>query len=159
MNRGPALAQQSVAPGRSDETIEQTIAMNVTAFLAAEKKSNSAKTMHADPHLGNFARGHFDRADRPQAPRMKERRDAQKHGVENLRSTWNGREPFQPTHSELEDHPWSSFSTGARSATEGPFRTLPCASKREPWQGQSHVVSVRFQCTMHFKCGQMAVIS
>ena len=33
-------------------------------------------------------------------------------------------------------------------ATAGPFTTLPYASNREPWHGQSHVFSVEFQSTM-----------
>src|SRR5688572_15091765 len=90
---------------------------------------------------------------------MKKGGGGEQDRVENVRRAGNGRQPFQPANCELEDHDSPFFSIGARSATDGPFSTLPSASKREPWQGQSQVVSVRFQCTMHFRCGQIAVIS
>ena len=38
-----------------------------------------------------------------------------------------------------------STSIGARSRTAGPWMTVPSPVKREPWQGQSHVFSARFQ--------------
>src|SRR4051812_36423856 len=47
-------------------------------------------------------------------------------------------------------------STGARSRLAGPLMTWPCESKREPWQGQSHVFSPGFHCTMQPRCGQVA---
>jgi hypothetical protein len=37
----------------------------------------------------------------------------------------------------------------ARSSTAGPWMTFPVQSKREPWQGQSHVRSGAFQSTRH----------
>src|SRR6266550_5297071 len=36
------------------------------------------------------------------------------------------------------EEPWSTFS---KSEMAGPFRTRPSASKREPWHGQSQVLT------------------
>ena len=36
----------------------------------------------------------------------------------------------------------------------GPSMQRPWRSKREPWQGQSHVFSSRFQCRRQPRCGQ-----
>ena len=159
MKRCAAIEQQSVAPGLADKTIEQSIAMNVTAFPSAKKEPHAAETMHSRAHLGHSAGRRFDSADRLKTSRIENGGRGQQDRVENLRCAGNGRQPFQPANCKLEDHDSLFLSIGARSATDGPFNTLPTASKREPWQGQSQVVSVRFQCTMHFKCGQIAVIS
>src|SRR5438105_2065356 len=132
--------------------------MNMTRFLAAKKETDAAEPMNADTHTGASAHGRFNLADGAEPLPIKQSGRGEEHRVKNLRRPWNSREPFQPPNSEREDYV-SAFSTGARSATEGPFSTLPSASKREPWQGQSHVVSFRFQCTIHFRCGQTAVIS
>jgi DNA-binding NtrC family response regulator len=50
----------------------------------------------------------------------------------------------------------SESSCGGRSAFAGPLTTRPCASKRDPWQGQSHVFSNEFQLTMHPRWGHVA---
>src|SRR5687767_3121979 len=139
MGRRAAIAQQNVTLGLADKTIEQSVAMNVAAFLSAKKETHPAETMHSRSHLGHCARGRFDGADRSQASRMKKSGRGEQHRVENLRCAGNGREPFQPANCKVEDHDSASFSIGARSATDGPFNTLPSASKREPWQGQSQV--------------------
>ena len=125
--------------------------MNVAAFSSAKKEPDSAEPMHTRAHLVHFKRRRFNGADRSQTSRVKKRRRGEQHCVENLRRAGNGCEPFQPANCEREDHESPFFSIGARSATDGPFKTLPYASKREPWQGQSQVVSVRFQCTMHLE--------
>ena len=159
MSRRAALEHQSVSFFLADKTIEQPVPMNVAAFSSAKKEPDSAEPMHTRAHLVHFTRRRFNGADRSQTSRVKKRRRGEQHCVENLRRAGNGCEPFQPANCEREDHESPFFSIGARSATDGPFKTLPYASKREPWQGQSQVVSVRFQCTMHLRCGQMAVIS
>src|SRR5205823_519578 len=43
----------------------------------------------------------------------------------------------------------------SRGASAGPEKTSPVGLKREPWQGQSQVLSAAFQWTMHFKCVQI----
>ena len=145
MGRRAAVEEEGIALGLADETIEQPVAMYVAAFPSAKKEPHPAETMRTRTDFGNLARRRFHRADRSQSSRMKKRGRSEQHRVENVRRAGNGRQPFQPPHCELEDHDSPFFSTGARSATEGPFSTLPNASKREPWQGQSQVVSVRFQ--------------
>ena len=47
-------------------------------------------------------------------------------------------------------------STGSSGWIEGPFRTFPEVSKREPWHGQSQLFSALFQCTWQPRWGQMA---
>ena len=158
MRKSATLDHQRIAIRAADKTIEQTVSMNMAAFLSTKKEPDSTQAMNSRPNSGHFGRGLFDGANGTQTRRMKKRGRAEQHRVENLRRAGNGRQPFQPANCKRENHE-SPFSTGARSATDGPFRTLPRASKREPWQGQSQVVSVRFQCTMHFRCGQIAVIS
>src|SRR5688500_8458470 len=159
MGRRAAIEQESIAICQADKTIEQPVAMKVAAFPSAKKESYPAETMHPRTHFGHFTCRRFHRADRAQASRMKKGGRGEQQRVEKVRRAGNGRQPFQPANCELEDHDSPFSSIGARSATDGPFSTLPSASKREPWQGQSQVVSVRFQCTMHFRCGQIAVIS
>src|SRR2546423_6687230 len=122
------------------------------------KETNAAKSMDADAHFGPGPHARLTRAYRAQQCGMKRARRAEEHRVEGLRRARDSREPFESPDGERKNYV-SLFSTGARSATDGPFSTLPSGSKREPWQGQSQVVSFRFQCTMHFKCGQTAVIS
>ncbi len=47
-----------------------------------------------------------------------------------------------------------SFSGGAsaKGLIAGPFRILPSGANREPWHGQSQLVSVAFHETMHPRC-------
>ena len=158
MRTRAAIAHQRVPIRPADKTIEQPVSVEMAAFLSVEKEAYSAKAMNPRSYPGQFVHRFFNGADGSQTRRMKKRRRAEQHRIENLRRAGNGRQPFQPADREEENHA-SPSSIGARSATDGPFKTLPRASKREPWQGQSQVVSVRFQCTIHFKCGQIAVIS
>ena len=97
----------------------------------------------ARAHSGPSANLRLDFADRAEARRMKQSGRAKQERVEHLRGTRNSREKFQPPDDNRENQVLSS--TGARSATDGPFNTLPSASNRDPWHGQSQVVSVRFQ--------------
>src|ERR1051325_3521011 len=46
----------------------------------------------------------------------------------------------------------STCSTGASGRVAGPSITDPSTAKREPWHGQSHVVSALFHATMHPRC-------
>jgi len=50
----------------------------------------------------------------------------------------------------------SLAAIGASGASAGPAITLPSGLKREPWHGQSHVLSASFQSTMHAMCVQTA---
>lgn len=158
MRQRASLGNQRVALIGADEAVEQTVPVDMARLFAVAKKADAAQPMNAHAHPGPSADRAFDYRNRPKPPRAKERGRRGQQRVENLRRAGNSRQPLQPVNDEFENQS-SLFSTGARSATDGPFRTFPSASKREPWQGQSHVVSVRFQCTMHFKCGQTAVIS
>lgn len=44
--------------------------------------------------------------------------------------------------------------TLSNGVSAGPLWTAPVGLKREPWQGQSQVLSAAFQWTMHFMCVQ-----
>lgn len=158
MWRRATVAHQGITICAAHKAIEQPVSVQVTEFFPSKAEADAAEAMNSRAHSGKFGYRLFDGADGAQPCRMKKRGRCEQHRIENLRCAGNGREPFQPANCKLENHE-SPFSTGARSATDGPFSTLPSASKREPWQGQSQVVSLRFQCTMHFKCGQIAVIS
>ena len=157
MRQRTPFGNQRVTPVAADKAIEQTVPMNMARLPALVEKSDPAQPMDTHPHPRPTANRSFDRRDCPEPRWVKQRCRRKQERVENLGRAGNSPEPLQPVNDELENQ--SFVSTGARSATDGPFRTFPSASKREPWQGQSHVVSVRFQCTMHFKCGQTAVIS
>src|SRR5579872_3473272 len=47
-------------------------------------------------------------------------------------------------------------SSGLSGLIAGPFRTFPSGSNREPWQGQSQLLSVAFQATIQPRWGQTA---
>jgi hypothetical protein len=158
MRQAAALGNQRIAILPADMAIEQSVPVNMTRFLSVMEKPDAAKPMNLHLRPRPLADGGFNRAHRAKPSRAKERGPGEQHRVENLRRTGDPRQPFQPVNDELKNQS-PLGSTGARSATDGPFNTFPSASNREPWHGQSHVVSVRFQCTMHFKCGQIAVIS
>ncbi len=158
MRQGASLINQRIAPVTSDVAIEQAVPVNMTRFLSMMEKADAAKPMNSHLRPRPMTDGGFNRAHCAKPGGAKERRPGEQHRVENLRRAGDPRQPLQP----VNDKPKNQSplgSTGARSATDGPFKTFPRASNREPWHGQSHVVSVRFQCTMHFKCGQIAVIS
>ena len=158
MRQRSSVGNQRITLIPADKTIEETVAMNVARFPSAVEESDSSQPVNCHPHSRPAADGGFNLCYCPEARRTEHRRAHEQHRVENERRARNSRQPFQSANDELKDQ--SAFgSTGARSATDGPFNTFPRASNREPWQGQSHVVSVRFQCTMHFKCGHTAVIS
>ena len=131
MRARAAIAHQRVAIRPAHKTIEQTISMDMAALLSAKKEAYSAKAMNPRPYPGQFVHRFIDGADGTQHRRMKERGGEEQDRVKNLRRAGDGRQPFQPANCELENHD-SSFSMCARSATEGPFSTLPSASKREP---------------------------
>lgn len=158
MRQRAALGYQRVALLTAYEAIEQPVSVDMARFLAVMEKSDAAEPMDPYAHPRPLANRGFDRRHRPQPRRVKERGCRSQERVEDQRRAGNSREPLQSANDELKNQS-PLGSTGARSATDGPFNTFPCASNREPWQGQSQVVSVRFQCTMHFKCGQTAVIS
>ena len=141
-----------------DKRVEQTVTVKMGQLMPSIFEADPTKAMDAQRHAKGAAGLTFERFSYAERTAIEENRRHQQHRIKNLRRAGDGREPFQPPNYERENHE-PLFSIGARSATDGPFNTLPSASKREPWQGQSHVVSVRFQCTMHFKCGQTAVIS
>ena len=138
------IVHQFIASRAADETIQQAVPVNVAGLFPLKKETDTAETMDAGPHAGPSADLRFDFADRPKTRRMKQAGRAEQHGVKNLRGARDAGEPFQPANGELKDQVPFSF-TGSRSATDGPFKTFPNASNRDPWQGQSQVVSVRFQ--------------
>jgi len=62
---------------------------------------------------------------------MKKTGRGEQQRVKYLRCAGNPRQPFEAPDDELKNQvPFPSI--GARSATEGPFNTLPSASKRDP---------------------------
>ena len=62
---------------------------------------------------------------------MKKTGRAEQQRVEHLWSAGNARQPSEASDDEFKNQvPFPSI--GARSATEGPFNTLPSASKRDP---------------------------
>lgn len=134
VRRGAAATHQCLPVRPADKTIEQTVAVDVAAFLSTEKETDSAQAMNPRPYSRQFRRGLFDGADGAQSRRMKKRRRAEQHRVENLGRAGNSRQPFQSANCKREDHepPSRVGGIGARSATDGPFKTLPKASKREP---------------------------
>ena len=73
MRRCPAVAHQRLAVRPADKAIEQTISMNVAAFLSPKKEPDSAKAMNSRPYVRQLAYGFFDIADGAQTRRMKNR--------------------------------------------------------------------------------------
>lgn len=49
-----------------------------------------------------------------------------------------------------------SYSVFVSLLVDGPCRHVPVALNRDPWHGQSHVVSPGFHRTMHPMCGHTA---
>lgn len=49
---GQTARDQTVALRPADETIQQSIPMNVAGFLAVTEKTEPAQTMDASPHPG-----------------------------------------------------------------------------------------------------------
>ena len=49
-----------------------------------------------------------------------------------------------------------SYPAFVRSLVDGPWRHVPVALNRDPWHGQSQVVSPGFHRTMHPRCGHTA---
>jgi hypothetical protein len=125
------LADQRIAIGAADEAIQQAVPMDVAGLFPAKKETDAAESMHADPHPGPSANLCLDFANRAEARGMKQPGGTEQQRVEQLRRTRNLREPFQPADDERKNQaPFSSI--GARSATDGPFNTLPTASNRDP---------------------------
>ena len=106
--------------------------MNVAGLFPVKKETGAAQTVHAASHSRPGPNLSFDVTDRSQPGRLKQASSAEQERVEHLRGPGNTRQPFQPPDNELEDQVSFACSTGARSATDGPFKTLPSASKRDP---------------------------
>ena len=103
----------------------------MAGLFPPQKETDAAQAMHAC--LDSRPPAHFglDFAYGPETRRMKQAGRPEQYGVKNLRRARDAGEPFQPANDEAENQV-SSLSIGARSATAGPFNTLPSASKRDP---------------------------
>ena len=73
VRRGVAVPEQCIAIRPPHKTIQQTVAMNVAAFLSAKNEPDSAEAMNPRPHAGQFVGPLFEGADRAQACRVKKR--------------------------------------------------------------------------------------
>ena len=94
MMRGREIvSDQRIAICSADKTIEQTVPVDVAAFLSLKKETGSAKAMNSRPYARQFVRRAFNGTDGAQTRRMKDRGGDEQHRVENVRRTGNGREP------------------------------------------------------------------
>src|SRR5437868_6739427 len=113
--------------------------MHVAGLFPSKRESDATQTMDTCSHTWPSTNLRFHITHRATPRRMENARARKQQGIEYMRRIGNSRQPFQSADGKRENQV-SLDSTGARSATDGPFRTLPRASKREPWHGQSHVV-------------------
>lgn len=131
MRQRAPVPDEALAIRPAHEAIEQTVPMDVAGLRAAKEEPNPAESMGADAKLRPRAHAGFNRADAAETGRAKQSCQREQQRVENLRRAGDFRQPSQPPNGERKNQV-SLFSTGARSATDGPFSTLPSASKREP---------------------------
>ncbi|MEN3368411.1 MAG: hypothetical protein V7609_554 [Verrucomicrobiota bacterium] len=82
MRRRAPVAHERVAIRPADETIEQTVSVDMAAFLSMKKETDSAKSMNPRPHSRQFVHRSFYGTDCAQTPRGKYRRGAEQHRVE-----------------------------------------------------------------------------
>jgi len=74
MHLRTALLHEPIAICAPYKTIEQPIPVNVAQLFPATKKTDSAKTMHAEGYSRKPLHIFLDGADRAQAARMQQRR-------------------------------------------------------------------------------------
>ncbi len=125
------IIHQLIAVRATDKAIQQTVPVNVAGLFAVKKETDAAKAMHASLPTGPPANLNFDFAYRSETGRVKQAGRTEQHGVENLRRAGDATEPFQPANDKVKNQV-PLPSTGARSATDGPFTTFPSASNRDP---------------------------
>ncbi|MEY2510682.1 MAG: hypothetical protein QOE26_1445 [Verrucomicrobiota bacterium] len=109
-----SIADQLIAVCAADETIQQTITVNVTRLFPPKKETDSSETMDTNPHIGPSSNLRFDFANRPETRRMKQAGRAEQQGVENLRRAGNLCEPAQFSNDKREYH--KSIIASARAA-------------------------------------------
>ncbi|MEY2482846.1 MAG: hypothetical protein QOK24_1374 [Verrucomicrobiota bacterium] len=73
MRRSATVTHQRIAVGPANETIEQTISVDMAAFFSAKKETDSAKSMNSGSHSRHFVHGLFYCTDGAQTRRRKER--------------------------------------------------------------------------------------
>jgi len=100
MRQGPPALDQPIAIRPTDETIEQTIPVNVARFLATKKEPDPAEPMDTDAHFRPAAHGRFDCADRAKPRRIKNPGRAEQYRVEDVGRAGNSGKPFQSPNGE-----------------------------------------------------------
>jgi len=103
----------------------------MAGLFSVETEIDTAKAMDPCLHAGPSPHFVLDFTNRPDARRMKQTGHAKEQRVENLGRRRDPRQPAEAPDDEPKNQV-SLASTGARSAMDGPFNTLPSASKRDP---------------------------
>lgn len=72
MRFGASLLHQLVTHSPADETIEETVPVNVAGLLSMKEKAGPPQAMQASPHTRPTPHLSFDLADRAEPSRMKQ---------------------------------------------------------------------------------------
>ncbi|MEY2494469.1 MAG: hypothetical protein QOJ45_961 [Verrucomicrobiota bacterium] len=73
VRRRVMVSHKRIAIRTADKAIEQTVPMNVAAFLSAKKETDAAKPMNARRHSRQIGHRFFHGADGAQSRRRKDR--------------------------------------------------------------------------------------